>query len=146
MVIYAPPNTEGSVVSFKPQYENYIGGKWVPPVEGRYFDEPTPVTGEIYTKIPRSTAADIEVALDAAHAAKDRWARTSPTERSIILNKIADRLEANTEAFAVAETWCNGKGVRETIGADVPLAVDHFRYFAGAIRALKDSHLVANPI
>jgi aldehyde dehydrogenase len=139
MVVYAPPNTERSVVSFKPQYENFIGGKWVPPVEGRYFDEPTPVTGEVYTKIPRSTAADIEVALDAAHAAKDRWARTSVTERSNILNKIADRLEANTEAFAVAESWCNGKGVRETIGADVPLAVDHFRYFAGAIRAQEGS-------
>ena len=134
MVVYAPPNTEGSLVSFKPQYENFIGGKWVPPVEGRYFDEPTPVTGEVYTRIPRSTAADVELALDAAHAAKDRWGRTSVTERSNILNKIADRLEANAEMFAVAETWCNGKGVRETIGADIPLAVDHFRYFAGAIR------------
>lgn len=139
MTIYAPPNTEGSVVSFKPQYENYIGGKWVPPVDGRYFDEPTPVTGEIYTKIPRSTAADIDAALDAAHAAKDRWGRTSVTERSIILNRIADRLEENAEAFAVAETWCNGKGVRETIGADIPLAVDHFRYFASVIRGQEGS-------
>jgi aldehyde dehydrogenase len=139
MTVYAPPNTEGSVVSFKPQYENFIGGKWVPPVEGRYFDEPTPVTGEVYTKIPRSSAADIEAALDAAHAAKDRWGRTSVTERSIILNKMADRLEANSEMFAVAESWCNGKGVRETIGADIPLAVDHFRYFAGAIRAQEGS-------
>ncbi len=139
MTVYAPPNTEGSVVSFEPQYENYIGGKWVPPVDGRYFDEPTPVTGEVYTKIPRSTAADIELALDAAHAAKDRWGRTSVTERAIILNKIADRLEENTERFAVAETWCNGKGVRETLGADIPLAVDHFRYFAAAIRAQEGS-------
>ncbi len=139
MTVYAPPNSEGSVVSFKPQYENFIGGKWVPPVDGRYFDEPTPVTGEIYTKIPRSTAADIDAALDAAHAAKDRWGRTSVTERSIILNKIADRLEENAEAFAVAETWCNGKGVRETIGADIPLAVDHFRYFASVIRGQEGS-------
>jgi aldehyde dehydrogenase len=139
MTVYAPPNTEGAVVSFQPQYENYIGGKWVPPTEGRYFDEPSPVTGEVYTRIPRSTAADIEAALDAAHAAKDRWGRTSVTERAIILNKIADRLEENLEKFAVAETWCNGKPVRETVGADIPLAVDHFRYFASAIRAQEGS-------
>ena len=149
MVVYARPNTEGAVVQFKPQYENFIGGKWVPPVEGRYFDEVSPVTGEVYTKIPRSTAADIELALDAAHAAKDTWARTSVTARANILNKIADRLEADLERFAVAETWCNGKAVRETLAADIPLAVDHFRYFAGAIRVQEgtlgeiDEHMVA---
>jgi aldehyde dehydrogenase len=149
MVVYARPNTEGSVVSFAPQYENFIGGKWVPPVEGRYFDEVSPVTGEVYTRIPRSTAADVELALDAAHAAKDTWGRASVTTRANILNKIADRLEADLERFAVAEAWGNGKAVRETLAADIPLAVDHFRYFASAVRVQEgtlgeiDEHMVA---
>ncbi len=132
---YAAPNTEGSIVQFKAQYENYIGGKWVPPVGGEYFDDISPVNGKPFARVPRSQAADVEKALDAAHAAKDAWGKTSVTERSNILLKIADRIEANLEKIAVAETWDNGKPVRETLAADIPLAVDHFRYFAGVIRA-----------
>jgi aldehyde dehydrogenase len=134
-MIYAKPGTEGSVVSFDARYENFIGGKWVAPVKGQYFNNITPVTGEIICEIPESTAEDIDLALDAAHAAKDAWGRTSVTERSNILLKIADRIEQNLEMLAVAETWDNGKAVRETLNADVPLAADHFRYFAGCIRA-----------
>ena len=113
----------------------YIGGKWTAPVKGEYFDNPTPVTGKVFTEVARSTAEDIELALDAAHAAKDAWGKTSVTERSNILLKIADRMEQNLEMLAVAETWENGKAVRETLNADFPLAIDHFRYFASAIRA-----------
>jgi len=138
-MIYAQPGTEGSVVSFNARYENYIGGEWVAPVKGNYFQNTTPVTGEAFCEIPRSTAEDIELALDAAHAAKDAWGRTSVTERSNILLKIADRIEANLEQLAVAETWDNGKAVRETLAADVPLCVDHFRYYAGCIRAQEGS-------
>jgi aldehyde dehydrogenase len=134
-MIYAKPGTEGSVVSFDARYENFIGGKWVAPVKGQYFNNITTVTGEIICEIPESTAEDIDLALDAAHAAKDAWGRTSVTERSNILLKIADRIEQNLEMLAVAETWDNGKAVRETLNADVPLAADHFRYFAGCIRA-----------
>lgn len=132
---YAAPNTEGSIVQFKAQYENYIGGKWVPPVGGEYFDDISPVNGKPFARVPRSQAADVEKALDAAHAAKEAWGKTSVTERSNLLLKIADRIEANLEKIAVAETWENGKPVRETLAADIPLAVDHFRYFAGVIRA-----------
>ncbi len=132
---YAAPNTEGSIVQFKAQYENYIGGKWVPPVGGEYFDDISPVNGKPFARVPRSQAADVEKALDAAHAAKDAWGKTSVTERSNILLKIADRIEANLEKIAVAETWDNGKPVRETLAADIPLVIDHFRYFAGVIRA-----------
>ncbi len=134
-MIYAQPGTEGSVVSFKSRYGNYIGGEWVAPVKGEYFQNVSPVNGEAFCEIPRSTAEDIDLALDAAHAAKDAWARTSVTERSNLMLKIADRIEANLEALAVAETWDNGKAVRETLAADVPLCVDHFRYYAGCIRA-----------
>ncbi|MBS7344826.1 MAG: aldehyde dehydrogenase family protein [Caryophanon sp.] len=134
-MVYAFPNTEGSVVQFKERYDNYIGGKWTPPVKGQYFESITPVTGKPFTQVARSTAEDIELALDAAHAAKDAWGKTSVAERAVILNKIADRIEENLEKIAVAETWDNGKPVRETLNADLPLAVDHFRYFAGAIRA-----------
>ena len=134
-MIYAKPGQDGSVVSFNERYENYIGGQWVAPVKGAYFDNHTPVTGEIICQIPRSSAEDIELALDAAHAAKDAWGKTSVTERSNILLKIADRIEANLEMLAVAETWDNGKAVRETMAADLPLTIDHFRYFAGCIRA-----------
>lgn len=134
-MIYAQPGQDGSVVSFKERYENYIGGKWVAPVKGVYFDNFTPVTGDKICEIPRSGAEDIELALDAAHAAKDAWGKTSVTERSNILLKIADRIEENLEVLAVAETWDNGKAVRETMAADVPLTIDHFRYFAGCIRA-----------
>ncbi|KZM72877.1 aldehyde dehydrogenase family protein [Nocardia terpenica] len=134
-MIYAKPGTDGSIVQFARRYDNFIGGEWKPPVEGRYFENPSPVDGETFCEVARSGAADIELALDAAHAAAPGWAATSPTERANILNRIADRMEANLESLAVAETWENGKPVRETLAADIPLAIDHFRYFAGAIRA-----------
>ncbi|WP_319557361.1 aldehyde dehydrogenase family protein [Thiomicrorhabdus sp.] len=136
---YAIPNTEGAVINFKQRYENFIGGKWVAPVDGEYFDNISPVNGKPFCQIPRSNEKDIELALDAAHAAKDAWGTASVTERSNILLKIADRIEANLELLAVAETWDNGKAVRETLNADVPLTVDHFRYFAGCIRAQEGS-------
>ncbi|GGP19610.1 aldehyde dehydrogenase [Silvimonas iriomotensis] len=120
---------------YRKQYDNYIGGKWVAPVDGAYFDNVSPITGEPFCQVPRSQAADIELALDAAHAAKGSWGKTSPAERANILNKIADRMEANLELLAVAETIDNGKPIRETRAADIPLAIDHFRYFAGAVRA-----------
>ncbi|QEQ98269.1 aldehyde dehydrogenase family protein [Neptunomonas concharum] len=138
-MIYAKPGAEGSVVSFKERYGNYIGGEWVAPVKGQYFKNVSPVDGEAFCEIPRSTEEDINLALDAAHAAKAGWAATSVTARSNLLLKIADRLEANLEALAVAETWDNGKAVRETLNADVPLCVDHFRYYAGCIRAQEGS-------
>jgi aldehyde dehydrogenase len=122
------------VASYLPRYDNWIGGKRVPPVKGAYFDNPTPVTGQTFCEIARGTAEDIELALDAAHAAAPEWGRRSITERANILNKIADRMEANLELLAVAETWDNGKPVRETLAADIPLAIDHFRYFAGVVR------------
>jgi aldehyde dehydrogenase len=132
---YADPNTEGSKIQFKKQYDNFIGGKWIAPIKGEYFDNISPVNGEAFTRIPRSSAEDIELALDAAHAAKAQWNSTSPTTRSNLLLKIADRLEEHLETLAVAETWDNGKPIRETLAADIPLAIDHFRYFAGCIRA-----------
>lgn len=134
-MIYAQPGQAGSKVTFKKRYDNYIGGKWVAPVKGEYFENITPVTGQTFCEVARSTAEDIELALDAAHAAKDAWGRTSAAQRALILQKIADRMEANLEQLAVAETWDNGKPVRETLAADLPLAIDHFRYFAGCIRA-----------
>ncbi|MCW9054119.1 MAG: aldehyde dehydrogenase [Motiliproteus sp.] len=138
-MIYANPGAEGAVISFKPRYGNFIGGEWVPPVNGQYFTNTSPVNGEAVCEIPRSDADDINKALDAAHAAKDAWGKTSVGERSNILLKIADRIEENLEKLAVAETWDNGKAVRETLAADVPLAADHFRYFAGCIRAQEGS-------
>lgn len=138
-MVYAFPNTEGSLVTFKEKYDNYINGKWTAPVKGQYFDNVTPVTGKNFTQVARSTSEDIELALDAAHAAKDAWGKTSVAERAVILNKIADIMEENLEMLAVAETWDNGKAVRETLNADLPLAIDHFRYFAGAIRAQEGS-------
>lgn len=136
---YANPNTEGSKVNFKEKYDNFIGGQWVAPVDGEYFDDISPVDGKPFAKVAKSNAKDIELALDAAHAAKDAWGKTSPTERSALLLKIADRLEANLETLAVAETWENGKPIRETLAADIPLAIDHFRYFAGCIRSQEGS-------
>ncbi|MDE1670916.1 aldehyde dehydrogenase family protein [Nocardia gipuzkoensis] len=132
---YAKPGAEGSVVEFAARYDNFIGGAWTAPVEGRYFENPSPVDGQTFCEVARSSAADIELALDAAHQAADAWGATSAAERANILNKIADRIQDNLEALAVAETWENGKPVRETLAADLPLAVDHFRYFAGAVRA-----------
>ncbi|WP_445404736.1 acetaldehyde dehydrogenase ExaC [Acinetobacter vivianii] len=132
---YIDPNQPDSKIHFKAQYENFIGGQWVAPVKGVYFDNISPVDGKSFTRIPRSSAEDIELALDAAHKAKKEWNKSSPTTRSNLLLKIADRMEANLEMLAVAETWDNGKPVRETLAADIPLAIDHFRYFAGCIRA-----------
>ncbi|MDO4246294.1 MAG: aldehyde dehydrogenase family protein [Deinococcus sp.] len=132
---YAKPGTPGSVVSFREQYDNWIGGEYRAPVGGEYFDNPSPVDGQVFTRVARSDARDIELALDAAHAAAPAWGKTSPAERAVILNKIADRMQENLEKLAVAETWDNGKPVRETLNADLPLAIDHFRYFAGCIRA-----------
>ena len=120
---------------FKKRYDNFIGGKFVPPVKGQYFANVSPIVGHPFTEIARSTAEDIELALDAAHAAKESWGNTSPTERATILNKIADRMEANLAKLALAETIDNGKPIRESTAADIPLAIDHFRYFAAAIRA-----------
>ncbi|MEO1898524.1 MAG: aldehyde dehydrogenase family protein, partial [Methylococcales bacterium] len=134
-MIYAAPNQPDSKVNFKPRYENFIGGNWVAPVDGEYFENISPINGKSFCEIPRSTFKDVELALDAAHAAKEAWGKTSVTARSNILLKIADRIEENLEKLAVAETWDNGKGVRETLAADIPLSADHFRYFAGCIRA-----------
>ena len=120
---------------FAKRYGNFIGGKWVEPKSGRYFDNTSPINGQVLCEVARSDAADVDAALDAAHAAKDAWGRTSPAERAVILNKIADRMEENLPKLAAAETWDNGKPIRETTNADLPLAIDHFRYFAGAIRA-----------
>jgi aldehyde dehydrogenase len=138
-VVYSQPGQPDSIVNFEPRYDNYIGGKWVSPVQGRYFDDISPVTGQPFCEVARSTAEDVELALDAAHAAADAWGRTSTTERSLILLRIADRIEQNLERLAVTETWENGKPVRECLAADLPLAVDHFRYFAGVIRAQEGS-------
>jgi len=120
---------------FRRRYDNFIGGKFVPPANGEYFTNVSPVVGEPFTEIARSGAEDVERALDAAHAAADAWGRTSAAERAGILNKIADRMEAKLATLALAETIDNGKPIRETTAADIPLAIDHFRYFAGAIRA-----------
>lgn len=134
-MIYANPGSKDSLLTFKTRYENFIGGQWVAPVKGIYFDNTTPVTGEVICQIPRSSAEDIDLALDAAHAAKAAWGSSSIQDRSNILLKIADRIDANLELLAVADTWDNGKPVRETLAADVPLSSDHFRYYAGCIRA-----------
>lgn len=133
------PNDKGSPVQFKSRYSNFIGGEWVPPKSGKYFENLTPVTGKVFCEIARSDYQDIELALDAAHRAKTTWGKTSTTERSNILLKIADRMEQNLEKLAVAETWDNGKPIRETKAADIPLAIDHFRYFASCIRAQEGS-------
>ena len=134
MTVFARPGTAGALMSYESRYGNFIGGQWVAPAGGEYFENTTPVTGQPFCEIPRSTAADIDKALDAAHAAAPAWGKTAPAARAEILNKIADRIDANREALAVAEVWDNGKPIRETLAADIPLAADHFRYFASAIR------------
>jgi aldehyde dehydrogenase len=139
MTVYARPGTQGSLMSYESRYGNFIGGEWVPPAGGEYFENPTPITGQSFCEIPRSNEADVDAALDAAHAAAPGWGKTAPAERALLLNKIADRIESNLESLAVAETWDNGKPIRETLNADLPLAVDHFRYFAAAIRAQEGS-------
>ncbi len=133
-MLYASPGAAGAKILYKSRYDNFIGGKFVAPVDGRYFDVITPISGKAYTQAARSSAADVELALDAAHAAADKWGKTSVTERSNILLKIADRIEQNLELLAYAETVDNGKPIRETLNADIPLTVDHFRYFAGCLR------------
>lgn len=136
---YANPNTPGSKVAFQSRYDNFIGGKWTPPVKGQYFDNVTPVTGAVFCQVARSTAEDVELALDAAHRAAPAWGKTSVAQRASVLERIADRMQQNLEMLAVAETWDNGKPVRETLAADLPLAIDHFRYFAACIRAQEGS-------
>ena len=134
-MIYAAPGTAGAKIAYKARYENFINGQWTAPVKGQYLDVVTPVNGKVYTQVARSTAEDIELALDAAHAAFPKWGKTDAATRSNILLKIADRLEQNLELLAYAETVDNGKPIRETLNADIPLAVDHFRYFAGCLRS-----------
>ncbi len=136
---YAPPGAAGSPVPLRERYDNFIGGRWVAPVKGQYEVDLTPATGLSFTEVPRSTVEDVELALDAAHAAKDAWGETSATERARVLNAIADAIDANGEMLAVAESWDNGKPVRETLAADIPLAADHFRYFAGVMRGEEGS-------
>ncbi|PRQ11812.1 aldehyde dehydrogenase [Corynebacterium sp. 13CS0277] len=134
MTVYARPNTPGAIANYRERYDNYIGGEWVPPVGGEYMDNITPVTGEVFCQVARGQAADIDLAVAAAEAAKDSWAAVSAQRRGNILLKIADRMEQHAEELAVAETWENGKAVRETLAADIPLAIDQFRYFAGVVR------------
>ncbi|WNG30981.1 aldehyde dehydrogenase [Cystobacter fuscus] len=137
--IYEAPGQKGSKVQYLPRYGNYIGGEFVPPVKGQYFENISPVTGRPFCEVPRSTAEDVDKALDAAHKARAAWGRTSPAARADILQKIADRMQANLEMLAVSETWDNGKPIRETLAADLPLAVDHFRYFASCLRSQEGS-------
>jgi aldehyde dehydrogenase len=148
-MLYAAPGTAGAKIAYQARYDNFIGGSWLAPVKGQYFDVITPINGRPYTQAARSTAEDIELALDAAHAAADKWGRTAPADRANVLLRIADRLEANLEMLAYAETVDNGKPIRETLNADIPLTIDHFRYFAGCLRAQEggiseiDEHTVA---
>jgi len=135
MTVYAAPGTAGAKLAYKARYDNFIGGRFVAPADGQYFDVISPINGKVYTQAARSSAIDVERALDAAHAAAAKWGATSAAERSNVLLKIADRIEANLELLAYAETVDNGKPIRETLNADIPLAVDHFRYFAGCVRA-----------
>ena len=139
-MIYPAPGQAGAPLQFKAKYDNFINGQWTPPVKGAYYDNITPINGKAYCQAARSTAEDIELALDAAHTAADAWGRTSAGERSNVLLKIADRIEANLEKLAYAETVDNGKPIRETLNADIPLAADHFRYFAGCLRA-QEGHM-----
>ncbi|MBD3141767.1 aldehyde dehydrogenase [Microbispora bryophytorum] len=139
MTRYAAPGQPDAVMAYEQRYDHWIGGEHVPPQRGQYFENPTPVTGQTFTEVARGTAEDVERALDAAHGAAPAWGRTPAAERATILNRIADRMEQNLERLAVAETWENGKPIRETLAADIPLAIDHFRYFAGAIRAQEGS-------
>ena len=136
---FPQPGGEGSPITIKSRYDHYIGGEWVAPATGLYFENPSPVNGKVFCEVARGTAADVDAALDAAHAAKDAWGRTSPAERSGVLLKIAQVIEDNLEDLAVVECWENGKPVREAMAADIPLAVDHFRYFAGVLRAEEGS-------
>ncbi|HET8979908.1 MAG TPA: aldehyde dehydrogenase family protein [Solirubrobacteraceae bacterium] len=133
--IYEAPGQPGSVVSLKDKYDNFIGGEWVAPTAGTYRANVTPSTGEPFCEVASGTPDDVELALDAAHAAKDAWGAKSPAERAAVLDAVADAIESNLEMLAVAESYENGKPVRETLAVDIPLAADHFRYFAAAARA-----------
>ncbi len=138
-MLYGSPGSGSAKIKYRNKYDNFIGGKWVPPTKGQYFDVITPISGLAYTQAARSTAEDIELALDAAHKAADKWGKTSVSDRANILLKIADRMEHNLEMLAYAETVDNGKPMRETLNADIPLSIDHFRYFAGCIRSQEGS-------
>ncbi|MGO3228918.1 MAG: acetaldehyde dehydrogenase ExaC [Oceanisphaera sp.] len=138
-MIYQQPGTAGAVVNFKTRYQNFIGGEWREPVNGIYMDNRSPVNGAVFCEVPRSDADDIDLAVKAAQTAFATWSKTAVAERANVMLRIADRIEQNIEMLAVAETWDNGKAVRETLAADIPLVVDHFRYFAGAIRAQEGS-------
>ncbi|GAA4878141.1 aldehyde dehydrogenase family protein [Ferrimonas pelagia] len=138
-MIYAPPGTEGALFQFKSRYHNFIGGDWLAPIDGRYFDNPSPVDGSVIAEVARSNDKDINKALDAAHAAQQQWGQTPAAQRSNLLLKIADRIEQHSETLAYVETWENGKAIRETLNADLPLCIDHFRYFAGVLRAQEGS-------
>lgn len=142
---YIEPNQKGSILQYRDKYDNFIGGEWVAPILGQYFDNSSPVNGKVFAKYARSTKEDIELALDKAHQAKEAWGNVSTQERSNILLKIADRLEENLEILALSETWDNGKAIRETLNADLPLAIDHFRYFAGVIRGEEGSIAELDP-
>ncbi|BDZ66010.1 hypothetical protein GCM10025877_29480 [Agromyces mangrovi Wang et al. 2018] len=139
MTVYAAPGTQGALIDFAPRYEHFIGGEWVKPVKGGYFENISPVNGKAFTEVARGTAEDIELALDAAHKAAPAWGRKSAAERAAVLNRIADIIDANLGLLAVAETWDNGKSIREPLNADLPLASDHFRYYASLIRAQEGS-------
>lgn len=149
MTVFAHPGTDGAIVELQSRYDHWINNEFVAPKKGEYFENPTPVTGKVYCEVARGTAEDIDAALDAAHAAAPAWGKTNVAERAQILNRIADRIEENLEKLAVIETWDNGKAIREPLAADLPLAADHFRYFAGVIRAQEgslsqlDEHTVA---
>jgi len=138
-MIYAKPGSDDAIFTFKDRYENFIGGNWVAPANGSYFENRSPVDGNVYCEVARSSDADLTKALDAAHAAAPEWGKTAVVERSNLLLQIAQRMEDNLEKLAYVDSWDNGKAIRETLNADVPLAVDHFRYFAGCIRAQEGS-------
>ena len=135
MATYAAPGTDGSVVTFKPRYDHFIGGEYVAPAKGQYFENPTPITGRPSPRSPAAPPRTSRRPSTPREAAAPAWGKTSVGERANILNKMADRIEANLEKIAIAESWENGKACRETLVADIPLAIDHLRYFAGAIRA-----------
>jgi aldehyde dehydrogenase len=139
MTRYAAPGQPDALMAYQPRYDHWIGGEYVAPAGGRYFENPTPVTGQTFCEVARGTAEDVERALDAAHAAAPGWGRTAPAARAEVLNKIADRMQEHLPELALAESWENGKPIRETLAADIPLAIDHFRYFAGAVRAQEGS-------
>jgi iron-sulfur cluster assembly accessory protein len=138
-MIYAKPTSSNSIISLKSRYKNFIGGKWIEPHNGDYLPNYSPVDGKVYCEIPKSQAIDVEEAISAAEKAQASWGKTSITERSNLLFKIADRIEKNIEKLSLIESWDNGKPVRETLNADLPLVVDHFRYFAGCLRAEEGS-------